>query len=166
MNTANKVKTLVEVIGLARAAKAAGKKIVTTNGCFDLLHVGHIAILEWAKAQGDLLIVGVNSDGSVRLLKGAQRPILPAVGRMRVLAGLAATDYIFTFEGESPIPWIRAIAPDIQVKSSDTVARPAFRLEEEAVMAGGGRVVVMPKVEGASTTEIIEDIVLNYRQGN
>ncbi len=135
----------------------AGKLVVFTNGCFDLLHLGHVRYLEEARSLGDALIVGVNTDASVaRLGKGAGRPLNPAADRARVLAALACVDRVVLFPEDTPLELITLIAPDILVKGGD------YQLHEivgrEAVLARGGRVVALPFVPGYSTTAFLERI--------
>ncbi|HEX3559005.1 MAG TPA: D-glycero-beta-D-manno-heptose 1-phosphate adenylyltransferase [Pyrinomonadaceae bacterium] len=136
--------------------RARGRRLVFTNGCFDLLHVGHVRYLEAARALGDALLVAVNSDRSVRALKGAGRPLVGERERAEVLAALAAVDFVTVFDEESPRALIAAVLPDVLVKGGD------YALEEihgrEEVERAGGRVVALPFVEGASTTSIIERI--------
>ncbi len=133
--------------------KRAGKKIVFTNGCFDLLHPGHVKLLEQAKSLGDTLIVGINSDGSVRKNKGANRPVMPEVERAEILAGLAAVDYVVVFDEPTPRELIAAILPNILVKGSDWGADEIVGRED--VEGAGGRVVSIPVEPGFSTTNLI-----------
>ena len=132
-----------------------GKQAVFTNGCFDLLHVGHVHYLEEARSLGDGLIVGVNTDASVaRLMKGPGRPLNPEGDRARVLAALACVDRVVLFAEDTPLALITRLAPDILVKGGD------YQLDEivgrEVVLARGGRVVALPFVPGYSTTGLIE----------
>jgi D-glycero-beta-D-manno-heptose 1-phosphate adenylyltransferase len=136
---------------------AAGQKAVFTNGCFDLLHVGHVRYLEAARALGDALIVGVNTDASVqRLGKGGDHPFTPEADRARVLAACACVDRVVLFGEDTPLALITLLAPDILVKGGD------YRLDEivgrEVVLARGGRVVALPFVPGYSTTGLIDRI--------
>jgi D-glycero-beta-D-manno-heptose 1-phosphate adenylyltransferase len=133
--------------------KKAGKKIVFTNGCFDLLHPGHIKLLEQAKSLGDVLIVGINSDASVRKNKGANRPVMPEGERAEILAGLDAVDYVVVFDEATPRELIAAILPNILVKGSDWGADEIVGREE--VERAGGRVVSIPVEPGFSTTNLI-----------
>lgn len=148
---------LVEAI---EQAKASGKTIVHTNGCFDILHVGHIRYLQDARALGDLLVVGVNSDDSVRRLKGPERPIVPEFERAEVLAALECVDYITIFSEDTPVELIRAIRPDIHVKGGDY--RPEDLPESEVVRSVGGRIEVIPlsntASEGYSTSDLVTRI--------
>jgi rfaE bifunctional protein nucleotidyltransferase chain/domain len=140
-----------------RTLKAQGQKVVFTNGCFDLLHPGHVAYLEAARSLGDALVVGVNTDASARRLeKGPGRPVNPEGDRARVLAALACVDQVVLFEEDTPLALITALQPDILVKGGD------YALEEivgrEEVEARGGRVLPLPFVPGYSTTELIKRI--------
>ena len=153
----NKVKTLEEIVNISERAKQRGKKVVTTNGCFDLLHLGHVKNLQFAKKQGDILIVGLNSDASVKKSKGDSRPIVSQDDRVQVIVALECVDYTFIFE-DSPFDWISKIKPDIQVKSEDVKDHPAFTPEKNEVEKYGGRVVLAPYIEGKSTSNIIKKI--------
>lgn len=141
--------------GLA-GARAAGERIVMTNGCFDLLHAGHVDYLQRARERGDRLVVAVNDDASVARLKGAERPVTPLEQRMAVLAGLAAVDWVVPFSEDTPARLIAAVQPDCLVKGGDY--RPEAIAGYEAVVAAGGTVEVLPLLEGASTTGVIERI--------
>ena len=133
-----------------------GKKIVFTNGCFDILHVGHIQYLEQAADLGDVLVVGLNSDRSVRALKGADRPINSENDRAKMLASLGCVDYVVIFDEDTPYELIRKIQPDILVKGGD------YSVDEvvgrDVVEDKGGEVRILPFVEGKSTTGIIKKI--------
>jgi D-glycero-beta-D-manno-heptose 1-phosphate adenylyltransferase len=133
--------------------KRAGKKIVFTNGCFDLLHPGHIRLLEQARSLGDALIVGINSDASVRQSKGAKRPMIPEGERAEILAALAAVDYVVVFDEPTPKELIAAILPSILVKGSDWGADEIVGRED--VVRAGGRVVSVILEPGYSTTSLI-----------
>lgn len=152
-----KLKSLSEIAGIAKHAKGQGKKVVTTNGCFDLIHVGHVRNLDFAKSQGDLLIVGLNSDASIRALKGETRPVIPQEERAEVLSALRAVDYVFIFDG-SPLDWIKDMSPDVHVKGRDAEKNPAFPAEKAALEACGSRVALAPYIDGKSTTNIIARI--------
>ena len=134
----------------------APKQIVFTNGCFDLLHVGHLRLLEYARNLGDALIVGLNSDRSVREIKGPERPIVPAAERAEMLAGLAAVDYVVIFDDPTPLNLIKAIIPDVLVKGGDWT--PENIVGRAEVEGAGGKVVVLPLAEWYSTTGLIEKI--------
>ena len=134
-----------------------GQKIVFTNGVFDLLHRGHVEYLEEARALGDRLAVGVNSDESVRRIKGPERPLVPAAERAELLAALACVDLALIFDEDTPERLIRAVQPDVLVKGGDwAVERIVGR---ELVEARGGRVLSIPLREGASTTGLVERIL-------
>ena len=143
-----------------KALKDAGKKIVFTNGCFDLLHLGHVRYLEAARAEGDVLVIGVNSDRSVHEIKGPNRPVVPQEERAEVLAALACVDFVTIFDEPDPLETIRTLLPDVLVKGSDW-AEDAI-VGKDVVEEHGGRVVRVPLTEGASTTKIIEKIMENY----
>jgi len=138
----------------AEAAKLRGEggRLVFTNGCFDLLHPGHVLYLEAARALGDRLLVGINSDASVTRLKGPQRPILPEVARATVLLGLRAVDWVTVFPEDTPLELINAVRPDLLVKGGDyALDQIVGRLEVES---WGGIVKVIPFVPGFSTSEL------------
>ncbi len=130
-----------------------GRRIVFTNGCFDLLHAGHIQILSFARSQGDVLVVGVNSDHSVRELKGKNRPIYPAPERTRILAALEAVSYVTVFDDTRAEAIIRAVKPDVLVKGEDWRGKTVDGAE--FVESYGGRVVLAPLLDGRSTTNTI-----------
>ena len=137
-------------------ARRQGKRVVFTNGCFDLLHPGHVRYLAASRALGDLLVVGLNSDASVRRLKGKGRPILSATERAEVLAGLTAVDHVIVFEDDTPRALIAALAPDLLAKGADWAADDIVGREE--VLAHGGRVERVDLVPGVSTSELIRRI--------
>ncbi|MFC1611223.1 D-glycero-beta-D-manno-heptose 1-phosphate adenylyltransferase, partial [Myxococcota bacterium] len=141
-------------------ARAAGKSVVTTNGCFDLLHPGHVAFLESARSLGDVLVVGINSDASVRKLKGAERPVLDQASRTRVVGALACVDYVVLFDEADPVALVKALRPDVHVKGADYPMRDI--IEREAVEFCGGRVERIPLLEGWSTSAIVESIVKKF----
>jgi rfaE bifunctional protein nucleotidyltransferase chain/domain len=143
-----------ELLGVRKGLRATGKTLVFTNGVFDLLHVGHVRYLAEARALGDVLLVGINSDRTVRELKGEGRPITNESERAEILAALRQVDYVTVFDDISPRPLIIQLLPDVLVKGGD------YNLDEihwrEEVEAVGGRVVSLPFIEGASTSAIIE----------
>lgn len=149
-----KVKTLAEILKITAKAKREGKKIVTTNGCFDLFHIGHAKSLETAKTYGDLLIVGVNSDKSVRVNKSAERPIIPARERAEIIASLTAVDYVFIFNTKTASPWIKKIKPHFHTKGADRKIDQI--IERDVIEKNGGKIVFTPYIK--STTEIIKKI--------
>jgi rfaE bifunctional protein nucleotidyltransferase chain/domain len=136
--------------------KRNGRRVVFTNGCFDLLHPGHIETLEKARNLGDALIVGVNSDRSVRAMKGVGRPILPELERAEILAALECVDAVVIFDEPTPRETIAALLPDVLVKGGDWASDQIVGREE--VEAAGGHVVLVPVVSGYSTTAILEKI--------
>ena len=142
-----------ELQDVVRSLQAEGKKVVLTNGCFDILHAGHVRYLAGAKALGDCLIVGLNSDASVSLLKGPSRPINSQEDRAEVLLGLAAVDYVVIFEEQTAEELVRTIEPDIYAKGGDYTLDnlPEARIVETY----GGQIAFIPLVEGRSTTNII-----------
>lgn len=138
----------------------AGKKVVFTNGCFDLIHPGHVRYLQQARALGDALIIALNSDRSVRELKGDNRPILTQDERAEVMAALACIDFVTIFDEPTPREIITALLPDILVKGGDWGVDQIVGREE--VEAAGGQVMSLPFVDGCSTTEIINRIVASH----
>ena len=148
----NEAQLLVDVA----AARRAGRRIVFTNGCFDLLHPGHIQSLERARSLGDALVVAVNSDRSVREMKGPDRPLVPEAERAEVLAALAAVDWVVIFDDPTPQRLIAALLPDVLVKGGDWGEDAIVGREE--VEAAGGKVVRVPVEPGYSTTDIIQRI--------
>jgi rfaE bifunctional protein nucleotidyltransferase chain/domain len=139
---------------LAREARDAGRRVVFTNGVFDLIHPGHVRYLRAARAEGDLLIVGVNSDRSVRANKGPDRPVMPEAERAEVLGALACVDAVVIFDEATPAEIIEAVEPDVLVKGADWPAHAI--VGRETVEARGGRVVRIPTEEGWSTSRILE----------
>jgi len=147
------------IAGLRASARAGGKTFVFTNGCFDVLHAGHVDYLTFARRQGDMLVVGVNSDRSVRELKGPRRPVVPQSDRVRILAALECVDYVVVFDDEEPKNLIAQILPDVLVKGRDWAHYVSGR---DIVEANGGHVVLADMVEGISTTNVIAKIVAAY----
>jgi D-beta-D-heptose 7-phosphate kinase/D-beta-D-heptose 1-phosphate adenosyltransferase len=140
--------------------KAAGKKIVFTNGCFDILHVGHTRYLREARKLGDVLIVALNSDASVRAIKGEKRPLVPEAERAELLAALGAVDYVTIFDEETPLDLMTHLRPDFIVKGGDWAEDRV--VGRDAVRTWGGRVAIIPEVKGFSTTNIVEKIKAKY----
>lgn len=142
-----------ELANACAAHRSAGEKIVFTNGCFDLFHVGHALYLEAARALGDRLVVGINSDRSTRELKGMHRPLMEERARALLLLALSSVDYVSVFDEPNPELLIRAVRPDVLCKGGD------YRMEEivgrKFVESEGGRVIVIPYVPGFSTTELL-----------
>jgi D-glycero-beta-D-manno-heptose 1-phosphate adenylyltransferase len=145
-----------EMAALGERLRAEGRRIVFTNGCFDLLHVGHLRYLQQARALGDVLVVGVNTDAVVQRLKGPTRPLVPEAERAELLAGFACVDYVTLFDEETPVETIRALKPNIHVKGGD------YQVEElpeaDAVRDAGGEVKIMPLVAGRSTSDLVRKI--------
>jgi len=142
--------------------RAKGKRVVFTNGCFDLLHVGHIRYLEKARTLGDVLIVGLNTDRSVQTIKGPHRPILPEEERAEVLSGLWSVDYVTLFDEPTPLELITSLQPDVLVKGGDWAKETT--VGREVVEESGGEVVILPFVEGSSSSNIIETILERYEK--
>jgi rfaE bifunctional protein nucleotidyltransferase chain/domain len=152
----DRVLLLAALVEARRAWKAAGKVVVFTNGCFDLLHPGHVALFEAARAQGDLLVVGLNSDRSVGALKGEGRPLIPAQERAETLAALEAVDRVVVYDEDTPREVIAALRPDVLVKGADWALDAIVGREE--VEAAGGRVVCVELLPGRSTTTMVARI--------
>jgi D-beta-D-heptose 7-phosphate kinase/D-beta-D-heptose 1-phosphate adenosyltransferase len=148
--------SLEELLRVREALRAEGRRLVFTNGCFDILHVGHVRYLAEARRLGDALLVAINSDASVRALKGANRPVMNEAERAEILAALSSVDFVTVFDEESPRTLISEVLPDVLVKGGDY--RPEEIHGREEVERAGGRVLSLPFVEGASTTGIIERI--------
>ena len=146
--------TPLEQLSAARGAwRTAGRRVVFTNGCFDILHPGHVALLEAARREGDLLVVAINSDASVARLKGAGRPLVPEAERAEVLLALESVDWVVIYDQETPIEVVRALTPDVLVKGADWAAHQIVGRAE--VEAGGGCVVRVPLVPGRSTSALV-----------
>jgi D-beta-D-heptose 7-phosphate kinase/D-beta-D-heptose 1-phosphate adenosyltransferase len=155
-----KLAELTSLVEERERLRRNARRVVFTNGCFDLIHPGHVAYLDQARALGDALIVGLNSDRSVRAIKGEGRPILSQLERAQVLSGLQAVDYVIFFDEEDPAKLISALKPDVLVKGGDWPLEQIVGREE--VESYGGRVASLPYVEGASTSEIIDRIVKRF----
>jgi len=149
-----KIGELHEIETIVAKAKQDGKRVVFANGCFDLLHRGHLHLLREAKKLGDLLVVALNSDSSVRGIKGAERPILPESERAELIAALEMVDYVTLFDEPDPYNAIQALKPDLLVKGGDWPKDDV--VGADIVEGRGGRVAVIPYLKGYSTTEIIE----------
>ncbi|MBN2246910.1 MAG: D-glycero-beta-D-manno-heptose 1-phosphate adenylyltransferase [Candidatus Aminicenantes bacterium] len=152
----DKYLTLQEAVALRKALRKQGKTMVLTNGCFDLLHGGHIHLFKQAKKLGDVLIVAVNDDASIQRLKGPNRPIFPLEERVEVLEAVAYIDYLLSFSQDTPKELITALLPDILVKGGDWAHDEVVGRVE--VKGAGGKVVVIPYLPGYSSTEIIKKI--------
>jgi rfaE bifunctional protein nucleotidyltransferase chain/domain len=156
-----KIKTVAELLPLLAILRAAGKKIVFTNGCFDIIHTGHTRYLATARSLGDVLVVAVNSDASVHRIKGEKRPINPEAERLETLAALESVDFVTLFSEPDPFKIISELQPDILVKGGDWPLEKI--IGRDVVEARGGKAVNVPYIEGASTTGIIEKILKIYR---
>ncbi len=143
--------------------KREGKKVVFTNGCFDILHVGHVRYLKEAGRLGDVLVLALNSDSSVRSIKGEKRPLNPEKERAEVAAALGCVDFVTLFSEETPLRLIEFLKPHILVKGGDWAEESV--VGRESAKRWGGRVVIIPQVEGASTTHVVEKILKAYRRG-
>ncbi len=155
-----KILSLNELCAERERLRQAGRRVVFTNGCFDLIHPGHVNYLQQARRLGDALVVALNSDRSVRELKGEKRPILDQNERAEVVAALGCVDYVTVFDDPTPREVIAALLPDALVKGGDWGIDQIVGREE--VEAAGGRVLSLPFVEGCSTSEIIERIIRRY----
>ena len=156
MCVSGKLKSLEEIKAIVVDARTNGKKVAFTNGCFDLLHRGHVHVLRAARACADLLIVGINSDQSVKQIKGPKRPVLPESDRCELLGAMEMVDFVILFNEPDPYNLISAIRPDVLVKGGDWKTEKI--IGADMVEEAGGRVVVVPYIKGFSTTEIIERI--------
>lgn len=152
----NKIKAEKKIKKIVATLKKEGKKVAFTNGCFDILHYGHIKYLQDARRLADVLVVGLNSDSSVRKIKGNSRPINKQADRAKVLSALCAVDYVTLFEEETPLKLIKLLRPDVLIKGGDW--RPERIVGADFVKTGGGRVVTMPYLKGYSTTELLKKI--------
>ena len=140
-----------------KAVRASGEKIVFTNGCFDILHVGHVRYLTAAKSEGNVLVVGLNSDKSVKSIQKENRPIIPQEQRAEVISGLGCVDYVTLFDEPDPLSIIEAVQPDVLVKGADWPEEEI--IGADFVKANGGRVVRVSVVPGVSTSRIIQQII-------
>jgi D-beta-D-heptose 7-phosphate kinase/D-beta-D-heptose 1-phosphate adenosyltransferase len=160
----NKITPRNELKATVDRLKREGKKVVFTNGCFDILHAGHTRYLRDARKLGDALILALNSDSSVRSIKGPMRPIVPEAERAEVVASLDSVDYVTVFDELTPLELIEFLQPDVIVKGGDWAEKDI--VGAEAVRKWGGRVAIMPEIEGASTTNIIDKVLQVYRSGD
>jgi D-beta-D-heptose 7-phosphate kinase/D-beta-D-heptose 1-phosphate adenosyltransferase len=151
-----KYKSVDDLCAISAQARKAGRIVVFTNGCFDLVHRGHIHLLRQAKALGHILIVGLNSDVSVKTIKGPDRPIMPEADRIELIAALEMVDYVVVYSEPDPYQIIAAIKPNVLVKGGDWSANEI--VGADVVEQNGGRVAVIPYLPGFSTTQIIERI--------
>ena len=162
MDVLSKIVTAEKLVIRLDEARACGEKVVFTNGCFDILHAGHVRYLAAAGAEGDLLVVGLNSDASVRLIKGEKRPIVHQEYRAEVLASLSCVDYVVLFDSPDPLTLIQTLKPDVLVKGADWTEETI--VGSEFVKSNGGRVVRIPLVPDISTSRIIGKILKLNRQ--
>lgn len=153
------VRRAVEIAGKCRKQ---GKKIVTTNGVFDILHIGHLRYIKKARSLGDILIVGINGDRSPYFRTKPGRPIVPEGERAEMLDSLKPVDCVFIFNDETPNMWVKKIRPDVHVKACDSGYGIEQCVERFAVQEAGGKVVLIPKVKGKSTTGIVEKVMDVY----
>jgi rfaE bifunctional protein nucleotidyltransferase chain/domain len=160
MKKSQKIKTLKELLDLRKALKRRKRAVVFTNGCFDILHRGHIEYLKKAKSLGDVLMVGINSDSSIRKLKGKTRPIVQQDDRAAIIASLEMVDYVVIFRETTPFQVIRKLIPDVLVKGDDYSKDNI--VGREIVESAGGRVITVKQVPGRSTKNIIGEIVRRY----
>ena len=159
----NKIKTLKELNPIVENLKSQNKKIITTNGVFDILHFGHVKYLEEAKKLGDVLIVGVNTNKSVKQNKGDKRPINGEKSRLSVLAALESVDYVFLFDEKEPSNWLSKVKPNIHVKAGDY--KLSQIIEKNVVEHNGGKIVIVKAKKGYSTTKLINKILDIYKKG-
>ena len=152
----NKILALNSLLGILNESRKSGKIIVFTNGCFDLIHLGHIRYLKEAKSLGDILVLGLNTDSSVKLLKGESRPIIPEQDRAEILSAMEMVDYIVLFSEETPYNLIKEIKPDILVKGADYEGKEV--VGRDIVEKNGGEVKLIKFEPGKSTTELINKI--------
>ncbi len=159
-----KIQDRNQLASILQQAKTDGAVVVTTNGCFDVLHLGHLRYLQAARQLGDLLVVAVNSDSSVRQLKGENRPLVPEVERAEMLAGLECVNYVVVFSELTPINLLSELKPNIHVKGGDYKLEAL--IERDVVEANGGKVIVGLNVPGKSTTNLIEVICERYQDAD
>jgi len=155
----SRIKTWDKMKAEAARIRSEGRKIVFTNGAFDILHLGHLTYMTFARRQGDCLVIGLNSDASVRRYKGSKRPIVPQDERAALLAGLKCVDYVVLFDEDEPRDLIAHILPDVLVKGEDWAHYVSGR---DVVEANGGKVILAKMVEGRSTTNIIKKVTEAY----
>ncbi len=155
----NKIKTKDDLKVALSELKAKKKRIVFTNGCFDLLHAGHVSYLEKAKGAGDLLVIAINSDNSVKRLKGKGRPIQELDDRLKILASLECVDFVTSFDEDTPKEIIEELEPDIIVKGADYKEKDV--VGRDHIKKSGGKVIIIPLLQGRSTTSLIKSIKNN-----
>ena len=153
MKAKNKIMTRTQLTAFVKKEKRAGKKIVFTNGCFDILHAGHVKSIEFAKSKGDVLVIGLNSDSSIKRIKGPTRPVNKQTDRAVVLAALGAVDAVCIFGQDTPLKLIKIVRPDVLVKGAD------YKNKEVVGAEFAGKVVLFPLLKGRSTTNLLNKIV-------
>ncbi len=158
MTSADKIISWEQLPAWRAALRAQGRKLVVTNGCFDLLHRGHVTYLEAARSQGDVLLVGVNDDASVRLIKGPHRPVNAEADRAAVLAALQSVDAVCVFTERNALRFLATVEPDVYVKGGDYTLETINQEERRLVEQLGGKIVVLPGVPGKSTTAVLDKI--------
>jgi D-beta-D-heptose 7-phosphate kinase/D-beta-D-heptose 1-phosphate adenosyltransferase len=158
----NNILNIENITSLRNRLRAEGRKVVFTNGCFDILHAGHVDYIRKAKALGDILIVGINSDASIRRIKGEKRPIVEEADRAELVASLKAVDYVTVFDEDTPGNLISALVPDVLVKGADWSVENI--VGRDVVEENGGRVETVKFVSTLSTSKIIETIIERYKE--
>jgi D-glycero-beta-D-manno-heptose 1-phosphate adenylyltransferase len=158
-----KIKTLEEVVPIVEKLKAEGKVVVTNNGSYDVIHIGHVISLFEAKKAGDVLVVAINSDKSVKAYKGPKRPLNSEDMRMRMLAALSCVDFVFTFDETVPMPYLEKLKPNVHTNGAEYTEDC---IERETVERNGGKIHLLPMVEGIKSTMLIEKIVDAYGKNN
>jgi len=155
-----KIKSITQLKKIIEQLKAKGKKIVFTNGCFDLLHYGHVKYLQDAKKKGDILVVGINSDASVKRIKGKTRPVVNERDRLRLVAALESVDYVVLFKEDTPLKIIKFIKPDVLIKGADWNKNNI--VGKDFVISYGGRVSTIKFLKGYSTSNLIKQIAKRF----
>lgn len=154
-----KIHALGELERIVQGLRGSGRSVVWTNGCFDILHSGHVTYLERARNLGDVLVVGLNSDASVTAIKGPGRPIVPEAQRAQVLAALSSVDYVVVFGDTTTVGMLEALRPDVYVKGGDYTLDTINQDERAVVERYGGEIVIIPAVPDTSTSRIVERII-------
>ena len=160
MSTEYKIQKTEDLVHIIERHKRDGKVVVTTNGCFDIIHVGHTRYLEYARSQGDLLVLAMNTDESVQWIKGPNRPLLKLAERMRIMAAFWMVDYVTWFDETDPCSILSILKPDIHVKGGNYEMNQI--IERDVVVKHGGRVVLSPVIPGNSTTNIIQRVIQQF----
>ena len=159
-----KIQKLSELLKIRKQLKQQKKKVVFTNGCFDILHSGHVYLFREAKKRGDVFMVAVNDDASVKKIKGASRPIFPLKERLEVLEAIEEIDYLTSFSEETPQKIIALLLPDVLVKGGDW--KPEEVVGKAEIERAGGKVVIIPYLKGQSSSEIIDRIIRSVKDKN